>query len=85
MDRTDKDAADEEGKSPPYTMKSIGERAHRLDRVLSERLSSVVVSVGGKLSGRLRRNVQSGQWQNYVFLIVVALIVIVVLTILFRR
>ncbi len=66
-------------------MKAIGTKAQRLDRAMSDGMSHAVVKMGDKAGGRLRRGMQSGQWQNYVFLIVVALIVIVVLAVVFRR
>lgn len=62
----------------------LGGAAIRMDRTLSERVPERVTSEGRRLSEGARKRIQSGQWQNYAFMAVVALVVLSVAVLLLR-
>jgi len=62
----------------------LGGAAIRLDRTLSERVPDRVTSEGRRLSNGARKRIQSGQWQNYAFMAVLALVALSVAVLLFR-
>jgi hypothetical protein len=62
----------------------LGGAAIRLDRTLSQRVPDRVTSEGRRLSEGARKRIQSGQWQNYAVLAVLALIALSVAVLLLR-
>jgi hypothetical protein len=81
-DRSDDVPADESGRTS--LAGRLGGAAIRLDRTLSDRVPDRVTSEGRRLSNGARKRIQSGQWQNYAFMAVLALVALSVAVLLFR-
>lgn len=70
--------------APTSFIGKVGRVATRLDGVLSERVPEAIEQAGRRSADSARRSIHSGQWQNYVFLIVLALVAITAVMLVLR-
>jgi hypothetical protein len=76
-----------EGESPEHSaslMGRIGRAVAHFDETLSDRVPDAIEGASRRTADSARKGIQSGRWQNYAFLAVLALVAITVTVLLAR-